>query len=348
MTSSAKRTRVLLVGFGAVNRAVLRLCLQRPSLEVVGVVVRTPEREGERASETVPSAADDLRLTTDLAAAISNTRPEIALVATQTRLADVLPVLEVIAASGTPAICTAEELAFVQPTDSREAAHLHDVIRRSGVAIVATGVNPGFVLDLWPIVLSGLAWNIQSIWARRVVDVSAFGPVVRAALGIGFVPGAFDSGVRDGAIVGHAGFRESLRAIAGRLGRPLDRIESAIDPIVLGRDVLLADGSILRAGRTGGAEQVARGWAGGAEPWIELVMTLHVDLGSLGLSPIDEVHVAGEHDLSVRIEPGCGPIRSTAALIVNGITTALAADPGLYSPGSLPPAAPWFGDLPPT
>ena len=31
--------------------------------------------------------------------------------------------------------------------------------------------DPGFVLDLWPLTLTGLAWDVEQIRARRIVDV---------------------------------------------------------------------------------------------------------------------------------------------------------------------------------
>ena len=68
-------------------------------------------------------------------------------------------------------------------------------------------MNPGFVLDLWPLVLSGLAWDVERLTARRVVDVSVFAPHTRRKLGIDHTPDAFAAGVADGSIAGHVGFR---------------------------------------------------------------------------------------------------------------------------------------------
>ena len=94
----------------------------------------------------------------------------------------------IVTAPGTGAaavISTSEELAYVDPTDSPEAAAIHALARDADLRILATGVNPGFVLDLWPLALSGLAWDVERIEARRVVDVSVFAPHTRRQLGIG-------------------------------------------------------------------------------------------------------------------------------------------------------------------
>ena len=196
--AASRPIRAVLVGFGSANQAVLELALTRPWLEVVGIVVRSPERDGEAAADRVPGAAAGLRCSTDLAGTLAATRPDVAIVATSTRLVDVLPVLETIAATGTPIVCTAEDLAFIRPDDSPAAARIVALAEEHGMPIVATGANPGFVLDLWPLTLTGLAWDVERLRARRIVDVSVFGPRVRASLGIDVTPEAFAAGLADG------------------------------------------------------------------------------------------------------------------------------------------------------
>lgn len=338
--------RAVLVGFGSTNQAVLELALTRPWLEVVGIVIRSSRREGELASSRVPAAPDSLRCSTDLAGTLHATRPDVVIVATATHLTDVLPVLAAIAPTGVPIVCTAEDLAFIRAEDSPEAARILDLAETHRIPIVATGANPGFVLDLWPLTLSGLAWDVQRLRARRVVDVSVFGPRVRASLGIDLTPDAFRAGIADGSVVGHAGFPESLRILAAAMGRELERIEIVSEPIVAAQPVTLPDGAIVAPGRTVGADQRATGWFGG-EPWLDISMTLHIDPPSAGLTPTDEIRLDGRHGLRVQVDPGCRALLSTAAMIVNGLPRAIAAPPGVHRPGDLPPVAPWLGDRPP-
>ena len=143
---SERAVRAVLVGFGSTNQAVLELALTRPWLEVVGIVVRSPERDGEPASSRVPAAPAGLHCSTDLAGTLRATRPDVAVVATATHLADILPVLAIIAPTGTPIVCTAEDLAFIRPGDSDETARIFELAATNRIPIVATGANPGFVL----------------------------------------------------------------------------------------------------------------------------------------------------------------------------------------------------------
>lgn len=341
MTDSAAPVRVVLVGFGRANQAVLELALTRPWLEVVGIVVRSSERDGEAAAERVPGAPAGLSCSTDLAGTLQRTRPDVAIVATATHLSDVYPVLSVVAASGTPMICTAEDLAHIRREDPPPAADIIDLAERHRVAIVASGANPGFVLDVWPMTLTGLAWDVERLRARRIVDVSVFGPRVRRSLGIDLTQDEFRVGIADGSVVGHAGFPESLRILAEAMGRPLDRTTVVSEPLVAEHALALADGTTIEPGRTVGADQRATGWYAG-EPWLEIAMTLHVDPPDAGLVPTDEVEVSGRHPLRVRVEPGCRALLSTAAILVNGIPQALAAPQGVHRPGDLGIVAPWF------
>lgn len=338
--------RVVLVGFGKTNQAVLELALTRPWLEVVGIVVRSAARDGEAAASQVDGAPDGLRCSTDLTATLRTTRPDVVVVATATRLVDVLPVLAAVAPSGVPIVCTAEDLAFIRPGDSDEASRIIGLAETYRIPIVATGANPGFVLDVWPLTLSGLAWDIEQLRARRIVDVSVFGPRVRASLGIDLTPAAFRAGIADGSVVGHAGFPESLHILSAAMGRDLERIEVVSEPILATEPLTIADGSVIATGRTAGADQRAIGWFAG-RPWLDISMTLHVVPASAGLQPTDEIQLDGRHGLHVRIEPGCRALLSTAAMIVNGLPHAMAASPGVHGPGDLPPVAPWFGKRPP-
>jgi 2,4-diaminopentanoate dehydrogenase len=328
-------------GFGRLGSAAVELALTRPWIDVRAVIACRPERDGERVAASVPDAPAGLRVRIDAESALREAAPEVVIVATRSRLQDVLPQLRAAAASGARAIvCSAEELACVRRPDGPEAAAIHALAREHGTSIVATGVNPGFVLDLWPLVISGLAWDVRQLRARRVVDVSVFAPHVRTNLGVGYTSSGFEDGLRDGRILGHLGFPESLRILAEAMGRPTGDIEIGTEPILADRRYELADGEVP-AGRSIGAIQRATARIAG-RPWIEVEMLLHAAPEAAGIRTLDEVHLLGRHELRVTIDPGCSAVLSAAAGLVNVIPRALAAGPGVFGPGDLPPAAPWL------
>ncbi len=330
---SSNLVRAVLYGYGRVNGAVHQLAATRPWLRVEGLIAAH-----DRVADGTLTAA--LPVTSDARALLAALRPDVVIVATRSRLADVMPHLRLALEARPRAIlCTAEELAWVEPGPSRD--ELAALAADSGTAVVATGLNPGFVLDLWPLVASGLAWDITSIHAHRISDVAAFAPATRSRLGLGHTPGTFLAGVDDGSVVGHLGFPESLRILAARMGRPIDEIRMSIEPVIADRRYQLPDGAI-EPGRTIGATQRAEAWLGGS-PWITVELMVHGAPRDAGVPPVDEIHIEGSNPIHVRVDPGCAGVRGTAALLVNGIPRALAASAGLHAPGDLPPVAPWFG-----
>ena len=85
------------------------------------------------------------------------------------------------AEAGCAIACTAEELAYVTPDDGVGCARIFGLAAKHSVAITAIGLNPGFLLDVWPLLLASLAHDVTSIEAERAVDLSGFGPTVRAS-----------------------------------------------------------------------------------------------------------------------------------------------------------------------
>ncbi len=325
----AGRIPIVLFGLGVIGGGVLRLAERRPELEVVGTVVRNEASHGRPVGELVPGATSRLRASTDAASVLGETRPKVAVIATRSTLVEVLPLLRLCAENGVAVACTAEDLAYITPTDGPEARAIVALAEAHRVAIVAMGLNPGFLLDVWPLVLASLAYDVSSIDAERVVDLSGFGPRVRASLGVGYSPEDFDRELARGAISGHRGFPESLRVIGTTLGRSVDRTTVDTTPIFATADRPLLDGS-LRAGETAGVRQLATGSSAGVG-WIRLTMTASVALDEIGAAPVDTVRIGGSEPLRAAISPGVGAVPGTIGRIINAIPAVAAAAPGVHS-----------------
>lgn len=329
MTPTARELRVVLFGVGVIGSGVLRLAQTRARLRIVGAVVRRPELEGRPAREVVPEAPADLVLSTDGAAVLRDTRPDVVIVATRSRLHEVLPQLRLAAEAGAAIACTAEELAYITPDDAADAREIFDLAEKHRVAIVALGINPGFLLDVWPLLLSSLAHDIATIHAERAVDLSGFGPTVRASLGVGYWPDAFERELARGTIAGHLGFRESLRLIGNAIGRPVDETSVVTRPILaVGRRKLI--GGEIVPGQTAGVSQVATGRTNGTE-WLRLTMNASVSLDEANVAPVDRFEITGATTLTATISPGVSAVAGTVGRIVNAIPAVAAAAPGVHS-----------------
>jgi len=70
-------------------------------------------------------------------------------------------------------VSTCEELSYPWRTYPELAAKLDAAAKESGVALVGTGVNPGFVMDKLVITLAAVSQRIEHAKSVRIVDASA-------------------------------------------------------------------------------------------------------------------------------------------------------------------------------
>ena len=335
--------KAVLFGLGSVGRAALRLARTRRWIRPVGAVVRSAAAVRQKVeSGEIPA---ELVLSSDPETLLDDLRPEVALIATRSPIAEVKDDILRCVRRGVSVVTSSEELAFPEVTDPQAGEEIAEACRRFGAAVVAAGINPGLVFDVLPVVLAGAGWNIDQIAVARTLDASVFGQRVHRSLGVGYSPAEFTEARRAGVIRGHIGFEESARIIASRLGRTLEGFEERVEPLIADRPYDLTD-YVVHRGRTAGVVQEATGWVDG-RPWLRFDLSLHVAPASVGLKTRDRIRIRGDNPIDVTIEPGAPAVLTTSALLVNSIGPVLSAPPGLYTAADLLPAAPWLEDAPP-
>lgn len=340
---SASPVEVILFGMGSVGQAALRLALSREWLHPVGAVIGASASARERVESTEHPA--DLRLSTDADLLLDELRPEVALIATRSPIADVKDDIIRCVERGVSVVTSSEELAYPDVTDPSATREIEAACRAGGAAVVATGINPGYVFDALPVVIAGASWDVRRLAVTRALDCSVFGRTIHRSLGVGYSPAGFEEARRAGVIRGHIGFEESARVIARVMGTELDRFEENVQPLIAERPYQLAEYEIS-PGETAGVVQDATGWVGD-RPWLRFDLSLHVDPASVGIQTRDHIRIEGENTLDVTIQPGTTSILTTSALLVNSIPAVLSAPPGLYTAADLLPTAPWLGASPP-
>ena len=334
---------VILFGMGSVGKAALRLALSRGWLHPVGAVIGSSASARERVESGEHPA--DLRLSTDADLLLDQLRPEVALIATRSPVADVKDDIIRCVERGVSVVTSSEELAYPDVTDPSATREIEAACRAGGAAVVATGINPGYVFDVLPVVIAGASWDVRRLAVTRALDCSVFGRTIHRSLGVGYSPSGFEKARRAGVIRGHIGFEESARVIARVMGRELDRFEENVQPMIAERPYQIAEYEIS-PGETAGVVQDATGWVG-ERPWLRFDLSLHVDPASVGIQTRDHIRIEGENTLDVTIQPGTQSILTTSALLVNSIPAVLSAPPGLYTAADLLPTAPWLGASPP-
>jgi len=335
--------RVFVLGTGRMGSGIARLVLRKKGLELVGAYGRRSERAGMDVGQAIGLDRDlGLPLSGDLARSIEEVRPDVAVQATCSRLADAVPEITSLARRGVHVISIAEEMAYPAARDPRVAEDIDRLSTAQGAVVLGTGVNPGFVLDLLVIALTGACAEVESITARRVNDLSPYGPTVLASQGVGLSPQAFRDGLEAGTVVGHVGFAESIHMIAAALGWELERFEETREPIVsrVRRETAFAT---VEPGQVAGCLHTAVAYRAGS-PVITLIHPQQVHPHLQGVETGDAIEIAGTPNVRLAGSPEIPGGEATTALAVNMIPHVLNAAPGLHSMADLPVPAAVLGD----
>ena len=335
--------RVLVLGTGQMGSGIIRLVLEKQGLGLVGVFARRASRSGLDVGRVVGSKADlGIRVSTDLVRLIEQTQPHVAIQATCSAIDNAMGEVAMLVRHGVRVVSIAEQMACPARSSPAFAEEIHWLAVSRGAALVGTGINPGFVMDLLVITLSGVCADIESISAERVNDLSPYGPTVLASQGVGLSPAAFAEGLESGTVVGHIGFPESIHLIAKAIGCNIERIEEKCEPIIAGiaRETPFVT---VQPGQVAGCLQTAVAYRQD-EPVITLRHPQQIQPWLEGVQTGDKIEIKGNPDVVMAGHPEIPGGQATCALAVNMIPRILSAAPGLHTRADLPVPAAILGD----
>src|SRR5690348_2269776 len=319
------KIRVMHVGLGPIGAAVARQIASRKGFQIVGAVDIDPLKTGKDVAQVI-GAPGRLRVavTNDIDRTIRATKPDVAVLCTSSSLKAVQRQFEAVLARRVPIVTTTEEAAYPSPANRRLVKQLDAAARKAKVAVLGTGVNPGFAMDALPIALTAVCERVDRIEVWRVQDARVRRLPFQQKIGAGLTAAEFQQKVRAGS-VRHVGFTESISMIADAIGWRLERVEDDVAPKMADQTVaseLLA----VEAGRVCGVIQTGTGWVNG-EPRIRL--HLHAYLGAK--ESYELVEIAGVPGVRSRVEGGIHGDIATASIAVNSIPAVLAAPPGFHT-----------------
>ncbi|MCB1033399.1 MAG: dihydrodipicolinate reductase [Acidobacteria bacterium] len=330
--------RVLQVGLGPIGVGVLRQVIDRPGFELAGAVDIDPAKAGKDVGEACGLGRSlGITVEADLAAAVARDGIDVAVLCTGSALERVLPQFETVLASGLPVVSTTEELAFPQFAAPELTARLDAAAKEGGAAILGTGVNPGFAMDLLPIALTAPCERVDAVRIDRIQDASKRRIPFQVKIGSGMDPDDFRAKVDRGEM-GHVGFTESVAMLAAAFGWKMDRITDSIEPKVAEAPTESGLGTI-GPGKVIGIIQDAVGYRDGETP-----IRLHMEAYLGAPESYDEVRIEGSPSLRSRLEGGFPGDIATASIVVNCLPRILQAPPGLITMKDLPVAGWWSGE----
>jgi 4-hydroxy-tetrahydrodipicolinate reductase len=317
-------------GLGPIGAAIAKQVAQRQGFKVVGAVDIDPAKEGRDLGDVVglPKRLGVL-VSGDAKKALKAAKPDVVILCTSSSIKKVMPQIEEILKRKTPIVSTTEELSYPGYTHIRQARQIHEWAKKAKVAVLGTGVNPGFAMDALPISLTAVCERVDRVVVNRVQDARIRRLPFQQKIGAGLTTEQFQKKVDDGS-VRHVGLTESIAMIADALGWTLDRITDDIQPklasVTISSEFLAVD-----PGYVCGIIQDGVGYRKG-EPVIKLHMEAY--LGSP--ETYDSVDIEGSPNLSMKIAGGIHGDVATASIVVNSIPAVIKAAPGLHTMRDLP------------
>jgi 4-hydroxy-tetrahydrodipicolinate reductase len=329
------RIKVLHIGLGPIGAGIVRQVASRKALAIVGAVDIDPAKVGKDLGEVCGVGRRiGVKVTDDIARTIKAVKPDVAVLCTSSSLKKVLPEFEAVLRLKVPIVSTTEELAYPVKSNARVAKRIDALAKRARVAVLGTGVNPGFTMDALPIALTAVCERVTAIEVDRVQDASIRRLPFQQKIGAGLTREEFMERVRAGT-VRHVGLTESITMIADAMGWRLDRITDEIEPKTAQTRVS-SQFMTVEAGRVCGLVQDGVGYQKG-----QPIIRLHMEAYLGAPESYDAVRISGTPALRMKIEGGVHGDIATASITVNSIPKVLQAAPGLRTMRDM--ALPSFG-----
>lgn len=325
-----KKIRAIQYGIGPIGASIVKLLREKEAIDIVGAIDSEPAKIGKDLAEVVgaPDGPWGVKISGD-AKGVLDQSADVVMHTTSSSLPKVMDQLLACLDVGSCVVSTCEELSYPYRTHPELAAKLDKAAKDNGVALVGTGVNPGFVMDKLVITLAAVAQRIDHVKALRIVDASKRRLPLQKKIGAGMTVEEFRAKVQEG-IIKHVGLPESVAMVADSLGLRVDEITETIEPKVATERVQ-TQFLTVEPGQAAGVHQVARGLSEGKEL---VYMELQMYVGAK--DPADSVELTGHPTISLVIPGGSHGDIATASVAVNSIPAILEAPSGLRTSRDLP------------
>ena len=323
--------RILHVGLGPLGQMIVSDLYSRGLGEVVAALDSAGEFQGRKLSDLLPQTGALVPIQRGFDSIGDWSAFDAAIVTTSSELTRCAPTFRELLGRGLAVVSTCEELCWPWLRHVQLARELDAIAKEHGGCLLGTGVNPGFLMDAFPVAATAVSCSVRSIEVHRFQDAATRRIPFQKKIGAGLDLTTFEREVAAGRLR-HVGLGESLHFLAHHLGFPLERWNETLEPVVARVPLACALGPIP-AGHATGVRQVAEGWVRGAAV---LRLVFQAAIGQP--EPHDRVHVDGDPPLDLVLRGGVHGDVATSALLLNALPALNEARPGLHTMASVRPA----------
>ncbi len=183
-----KKIRAIQYGVGPIGASIASLMREKFAIEIIGAIDATdPAAKVGRDLGEIVGASDapwGVKISDD-ASDVLGQAADVVIHSTSSSLPKVMDQLLACLEAESCVVSTCEELSYPYRTYPELAARLDKAAKEWGVALVGTGVNPGFVLDKLLVTLASVSQRIEHASGRRVVDASKRREPLQRKIGAG-------------------------------------------------------------------------------------------------------------------------------------------------------------------
>lgn len=314
---------------GPLGIKVAELIASRKGIITMAAVDNNPTLVGRKLSELSDKLHPELIIRESIAKAIYLSKPDVAIVTTVSDMQRITPQIEEILAYNIPIISTCEELSYPWDAAADLANKIDQLAKQSNVAVLGTGVNPGFLMDALPAFLTAMNQNVESIHVKRYQNAATRRVPFQKKIGAGLSIDEFEQKKKEGTIR-HVGLTESMQFIAASIGWSLDRTTDNVSAAFADQEVKSPD-MVIRKGEVTGVNQIGTAYIGDEKKiTLEFIATVGEQ------HSYDEVIIKGLPEIKSKIKGGVNGDQATCAVAVNATASILKARPGLLTMADMP------------
>ncbi len=318
-----RRIKVVQFGLGQIGTGIAKALLGHPDkFELIGCVDFSPEKVGKDIGELFElNTRTNLKVVESIGAI--KKKADVVVQSTVSFLPEAADQVKYLLDRGYNVVTTAEEIFFLGGRDQKTLRKLDSAAKRNGVRVLATGVNPGFVMDSLVLMVTAPCLSIKSIRAERMVNLSQRRLALQRKLGVGLSTKEFVESAAENRF-GHAGLVDSANFLAHYLNIQYDDMRFEMQPVSAdydyhGEDIFVAKDHVLGVRQEVTAKK-------GDNTLLSLRLTMRIDASI----EYDAIFVDGTPPVNVVINNGVMGDIAGVALIVNQIGAFLDLPPGYH------------------
>ncbi|MFX0141157.1 MAG: dihydrodipicolinate reductase [Candidatus Hodarchaeota archaeon] len=324
---------VIQVGLGPMGRIIAKLFLERKNINLKAAIDIDPKLKDINLSDLLNiEEGKDVIVESDLKAALSRGNVDVVFIATKSFLEKVAPLIKLAVELGSNVISICEELSYPFQYYPKLSEELDLLAKSKNVTIVGTGINPGYLMDLLPIVITAPCQKIESIKVTRMMNSAKRRESFQRKIGTGLNSEEFNKSISKKEITGHVGLTQSIHMIIAALGLEYDEInEFPPKAIIAENEFITTYGEKIPKGHVCGLESTAIAKQNDRE-----IIVLNFIAYAGDHEEYDSIEIKGIPNINQKIIGGVHGDLGTAAIVVNSIPKVINAKSGLLTMKDLP------------